>query len=250
MRKYALPIIVLAAALALSAVPAQSPDAGPDGRLINVDGEAELKVPPDRIVLTLGIETSDRDVTKAKYLNDQRTHQVLSGLGTAGVAAKDIQTDYLEIEPRYEWSSRPENFIGYFARKTVVVTLRSVGNFEEILTGALSSGANYVLGIQFLTSELRAHRDSARALALQAAREKAAAMAAKLGHAIGEPRTISETNSRWYSSYGRGGWSSRTGSQFQNVVQNAGPGEMSADGVIAPGQISVYASVHVSFELK
>ncbi len=223
----------------------------PDGRRsISVEGEAEVKVAPDRILLTLGIETSDKDLEKARQLHDARTRAVIDAVQRHGVEAKDIQTDYLEIEPRWDATPRPENFIGYFVRKTVVVTLRDVPKFEQVLSAALASGANYVLGVQFQTSELRKHRDEARVLAIKAAREKAVDLAAQLNQKVGNPIEISELSNRWYSWYGRSWWGSRQGSQYQNVMQNAGGDMLPEEGALSPGRISVTASVRVIFELQ
>jgi uncharacterized protein len=220
------------------------------GRLIHVLGEAEVRVAPDEIVMTLGIETNDKDLSKAKALNDERARALISAITAAGVEPNLLKTDYLDIEPRYEWSARVENFIGYFVRKTFVVTIRDVSRFEEILSASLSTGANYVLGVQFLTSELRKHRDTARALAIRAAREKAVALAAELNQSVGEAQTITEQDSRWFYGSGRSWWGNRSQMQFQNAVQNVGGEAATADGTMAPGQISVHASLRVSFLLK
>jgi len=244
-------LVVLACVVLPVRTQAQYETAKPDGRRsISVEGEAEVKVAPDRILLTLGIETSDKDLEKAKQLHDTRTRAVLDAVRREGVEAKDIQTDYLDIEPRWDLTPRPENFIGYFVRKTVVITLRDVPKFEGVLSTALASGANYVLGVQFQTSELRKHRDEARALAINAAREKAVALADQLNQKIGSPIEISELSNRWYSWYGRSWWGSRQGSQYQNVVQNVGGDAFPEDGALSPGRISVTASVRVVFELK
>ena len=244
-------LVALACMLAPIRVQAQQEAARPDSRRsVSVEGEAEVKVAPDRILLTLGIETSDKDLEKAKQLHDARTRAVIDAVRREGVEAKDVQTDYLEIEPRWDLTPRPENFIGYFVRKTVVVTLRNVPKFEEVLSVALASGVNYVLGVQFQTSELRKYRDEARVLAIKAAREKAVALAAQLGQKVGDPIEISELSNRWYSWYGRSWWGSRQGSQYQNVVQNVGGDTLPEDGVLSPGRISVTASVRVIFELQ
>ncbi len=244
-------LVVLACVLLPVRVRAQYDTAKPDARRsISVEGEAEVKVAPDRILLTLGIETSDRDLEKAKILHDASTRAVIDAVRREGVEAKDIQTDYLDIEPRWDLTPRPENFIGYFVRKTVVVTVRDVPKFEQVLSVALASGVNYVLGVQFQTSELRKHRDEARALAIKAAREKAVALADQLNQKVGNPIEISELSNRWYSWYGRSWWGSRQGSQYQNVVQNVGGDALPEDGVLSPGRISVTASVRVVFELQ
>jgi uncharacterized protein YggE len=106
-----------------------------------------------------------------------------------------------------------------------------------------------VLGIQFRTTELRKHRDEARGLAIQAAREKAVAMAGELGQAVGPPKTIYEQQVGWYSAY-NAWWGARYGgSMSQNVIQETGAGTMSSATTVAPGQITVNAKVTVTFEL-
>jgi uncharacterized protein YggE len=132
-------------------------------------------------------------------------------------------------------------------RKTIVITLKDVSKFEDVFTGALGAGATHVQGVQFRTTELRKYRDQARALAIQAAREKASALAGELGRKIGEPQSIEENSSGWSSSYSAR-WG---GAMTQNVVQNVGGGgSFSEDGTFAPGQISISARVTVTFDLE
>ena len=132
-----------------------------------------------------------------------------------------------------------------------VITLRDISKFDDVLSGAIDSGANVVQGVQFLTSDLRKYRDQARDLAIKAAREKADALAAALGQKAGKAVTISEQRNSWFSYYGSW-WGQSGGLQSQNVVQNAqsGGGEDLGEGdTTAPGQIRVTASVAVTFEL-
>jgi uncharacterized protein YggE len=142
-------------------------------RLVTVNGDAEVKVAPDEVIITLGIETWDEDLSVAKNDNNRIVAKILETAKKKGIEEKHIQTDHISIEPRYrdQWEHR--TFIGYFVRKTVVVTLRDVDKFEPLLSSFLDAGANYVHGIQFRTTELRKHRDKARSLAINAAREKA-----------------------------------------------------------------------------
>jgi hypothetical protein len=75
-------------------------------------------------------------------------------------------------------------------------------------------------------------------------------MARELGHGVGETVLIREDRSSWWSSYG--GWwgGGRGGYMSQNVVQNTPVGGATAEGVTAPGQISVTAHVTVTFGLE
>jgi uncharacterized protein YggE len=220
------------------------------GRTITVTGEAEVRVPPDEVIITLGVETADKQIVEAMRQNNERVQKVLTLTQSYGIEPKHVQTEYVEIEPRYMDSYEQRDFIGYFARKTIVVTLRDLAKFEGFLTDALALGVNYVHGIEFRTTELRKHRDQARSLAIQAAREKAEALAGELDQAIGRPESITENQNWWWSSYSSW-WGSRWSSGMsQNVIQNAGEPAMSVEGALAPGQIVVRASITVSFELK
>jgi hypothetical protein len=249
-KRTALLILTLVAILSLTGWTGAQAEPTEPG-LITVSGEAEVRVVPDEVVLTLGIETRDKDLTRAKDQNDDRVKAVLTLIQGYGVKPQHIQTDHISIEPRYEHNYNQETFIGYFVRKTVVVTLKDISKFEELLTGVLEAGANYVHGIQFRTTELRKYRDEARALAIQAAREKAVAMASGLDQQIGRPRTIRENHSGWWSGYNA--WWGRpwgASSMTQNVVQEIGNGSFTGSDGLAPGLITVNAGVTVTFELK
>ncbi len=154
-----------------------TPTGRAEPRLITVSGEAQVNVVPDEVTLTLGVETSDKQLRTAKSLNDERVKRVMAAAEKLGIATKDIKTDHISIEPRYRDSYEQRDFVGYFVRQTIVITLSDITLFEDLLTDVLDAGANYVHGIQFRTTELRKHKDEARSLAIQAAREKAAALA-------------------------------------------------------------------------
>ena len=218
-------------------------------RLITVTGDAEVRVVPDEVILTLGVETWNKELNIAKQENDQRTQKIIDLCKKHKIENKFIQTDYLSIEPRYEHSYERQKFIGYFVRKSIVITLRDISKFESLLSDVLEAGANFVHGVQFRTTELRKHRDQARLLAIKAAQEKAKALAKELGQKVGDPYSIQENPSGWWSWYNNW-WGSRWGgSMAQNVVQNV-QNSSESDSSIALGQIKVNAKVTVSFELK
>ncbi|MCP3986832.1 MAG: SIMPL domain-containing protein [bacterium] len=64
-------------------------------------------------------------------------------------------------------------------RQTIVVTVVAMDGLEDVLSSALEAGANQVHGIEFRSSNPRKHMDEARNQALDAATEKAKAMAGR-----------------------------------------------------------------------
>lgn len=183
--------------LAAGPVADQTPAPG----TITVNGNAEVRVAPNEVILTVGVETDSLDIARARSENDRRIKAISDAARARGVAAEHVKTDFLDIQPRYKDDYPRREFLGFFARRSLVITLRDVSKFEPLLSSVLTAGANYVHGIDFRTTELRKHRDAARALALIAAREKAGAMAGTLNVTLGAPVTIQEGYSGWWSPY-------------------------------------------------
>jgi len=218
---------------------------------ITVKGEALVKVVPDKVDIILGIETWDKDIQKAKKLNNEILSKSIDAITGIGVEEKDVRTDHLSIEPRYHSDYRKEDFIGYFVRNSLSVSMSNVDKVGQLLTEVLSAGVTHIHGVNFSTSEFKKHREEARRLALEAAKEKALKMAKVLGKTIGEPLLINEQQqySPWY--YYGGWWGyGRNQAASQNVVQNAGGQSADISDTIALGKISIKGSVSVSFELK
>ncbi len=217
---------------------------------ITVNGEAVVKVAPDQVTIVLGIETWDKDINRAKQMNNDILERATEVIRQAGVREADIQTDHLSIAPRYDDNYRRERFIGYFVRNSISVNLLDPEKLEELITGVLTAGVTHIHGINFETTEFKMHREEARRLAVEAAREKAEKMAAVLGKEVSEPILISEN--RQYGGWSYGGWWGFGGAQgmSQNVIQDmSGQGGDVSD-TVALGKISIRAGVTVTFELK
>lgn len=217
----------------------------PEPRLITTSGSADVKVAPDTIEFILGIETRDKNLLLAKKQNSDKLQKTTTLLRKLGIDAKHIQTDYVSIQPDYSLDHLTLN--AYIVQRTLAVTLKNLSKFEALLTEVLQAGVNHVHSIDFRTTELRKHRDRARALAIHAARDKALALAKELGQKVGRPHTIRDDSGGWWGP-GRF-WGGRYSGMSQNVQQASGSGPSESDG-LALGMITVSASVTVAFELE
>ena len=242
------PALSLNSSVPLAAQPQAAAPAA--ARTISVTGNAQVMVVPDEVVLTLGVETSDLQMAAAKAKNDEIVKKVIDVTKTMGIDPKYVQTDYMNIQPRYDSGYPKPNFIGYFVQKNIVITLKDVSKFEDLLSQVLEAGVNYVHGVDFRTTQLRKYRDQARDLALKAAQEKAIAMATTAGQQVGQPLSVREEYNRWYYPW-NSWWGGGYGNQMsQNVVQNSGQPAADMEDSLSLGQIAVNASVSVDYELK
>ena len=224
-------------------------------RRITTSGSAEVRVVPSRVVLTFGVETFNPELAVAKRDNDSKASAVIALAKELGVAPKDVQTDYIFVEPVYEGydERRVGKFLHYLVRKTIVVLLRDTTKFENILSGALERGATHVLRVRFEVDNLKQHRDKARSDAIRAARDKAQALAGELGAKLGRVMSIQDYGSYDPALYYGGSWRERYdggGGQSQVSSQSDAPVSPTVGDALALGQMRISAQINVSFELQ
>ena len=241
-------LLVFVIALTASTTIAQN---AVDRPLITVSGQAEMRVPPDEVVFTLEVESVDKDVMAAKKKTDESVKQVFGLAKDNKVNTDDVQTSYISVEPKYntddlEYGGERRGvkrvFIGYAVSKTIAIRLKDISRFDPLLSDVLKAGVTKVSNVEFRDSQIRKHRDQARAMAIRAAQEKANLLAREIGQTIGPAHSITEGVANRYAS--------------QSMMQNSTSvisGDLSAaesESAIAPGLISVTAQVTVSFQLK
>jgi uncharacterized protein YggE len=246
-------VLAVFAVMALSGISAQAQQSLDNRPKITVTGEAVVNVKPDKVVISLGIETSDMDISAAKLKNNEIMKKSVTVMKELGIPDKDIQTDYLSVQPRWKNEMVRDSFMGYYVRNTLAITLTDTAKLEDLVSRVLQAGVNYIHGIDFQATEFKKYREQARELALLAAKEKAEKMAAALGQSVAAPLQITENYtgspswywSSWYS-WGYGRPAGMSNSQISVGPENAGE----ITNTVALGKIAIRANVSVTFELK
>ena len=207
-------------------------------RTISVSGTAEIRVAPDEAILTLGIQSQDKDLAIAKTQNDKRLKKILTVAREAGIETKYIQTSSLTMEPEYSQEKAPR-LLDYKVSQTIVVTMKDLSRYEALMTSFLEAGLNHVDGIQFMVSDPKKFREEVRVKAVRAAREKAVTMAAELGQKVGKPWEVSEATD------------SDIPYRASNILlaYNGAPGP-EGESALPSGEVTIRASVRVSFQLE
>jgi uncharacterized protein YggE len=214
---------------------------------INVTGDAEIKVVPDQVVLSLGVEVHAKLLNDARQENDRRVRAVRATASGLGVGENDIQTDFIQVGIAYENDGVTPKFFN--TQKSIVIVLHDITKMETVLAAALDASTTHVNGIDFQTTRLREYRDRARKLAVEAASDKARDMAAAAGLKAAGPIGISAAEYGVRSWYGSG-WGNQRMAMSQNVYQQNGISAGGVQGTIAPGRISVTATVAMTFRLQ
>jgi uncharacterized protein YggE len=210
-------------------------------RTISTSGEAIIYVVPDEAIVTFGVQTAHSELDRAKTENDQTSQRLIRAVKALGIEDKHLATDNVQVELRYR--DEPRTINAYLVTRMYMVTLKDIKKLETLVDTVLTNGANILQGVEFRTTELRKHRDEARAMAVRAAREKAIALAREVDCTIGAPRNISESGGIWYGGLGNR-WN-----YAQNAMQDMGGAGAEGGQTLPLGQMAVRANVSATFDL-
>jgi uncharacterized protein YggE len=240
--KVRIKFLAMAATLAGPVGLAQQP--APVLPLVSTSGSAEIRVVPDLADLYFEVEVRNADLSIARKQQAERASKVLAALRAAGVIEAELQSSQVRIRPDYTEGRQETETIRFFSvGQGISCTLHDVTKVPEVTASAVTAGATGVREASLRTSQLRKHRDEARSKAIQAAKEKAIALATELGAKVGKPYAITEgSGDDW-----------RSMASNLNAQVTAAGSEQPGDGTtptFAPGTISISASISVSFHLE
>ena len=215
-------------------------------RTFAVAADAIVRVSPDRVVLNIGAETRGKNLNTVKNTNFGIIKKAVEILRKNGIEDKNIGTDYVDIDTRYDDRYDDEDSkIRFTAGQSISVIITDVSKYDKILTDAINAGINQVHGIEFQTSELKKYRYEARSLAIAAAKEKAEFLAREAGFRLGNVVDLEESTNDYY-------WRPRNerGGMSQAMSQ-AYDGNTGGDSdTLAPGMISIRSNVTLYYNVE
>ncbi|MCO5092804.1 SIMPL domain-containing protein [Bosea sp. (in: a-proteobacteria)] len=186
------------AATTLFAMPAaaQEPAAGRPPPRISVAGEGEVAVAPDMAILNLTVLREAETARAALTANSEAMRQVLAALKEAGIAARDLQTSRLSIQPHYSEPGKDRNvhprITGYSVGNTLTVRVRNLADAGTILDKAVGLGVNAGGGIAFVKDDLGPTLTEARKRAVADALARAGTLAEAAGVKLGRVLSIED----------------------------------------------------------
>ncbi len=163
-------------------------------RTITVSASGSIDVEPDAAHITSGVLTTARTARAALDQNNDTMANVIDGLKSAGIRAKDIQTSSINVQPRYQHNrdGQAPRVIGYQVTNQVNVFVRELDNLGEILDRLVSLGANQMHGLNFVVTDADQFKDDARVKAIENARRRADIYARAAGTEVGKVLQIIE----------------------------------------------------------
>ena len=211
-----------------------------------VEADAIVKVKPDRVVFGVGVITRSADLMEAKKKSFDAVKKAIEYCKKAGIAEKNIKTDYINIQP--EWKNYEKLESTYVVEQNLSIILDDVSKYEEMITELLKTGMNNVGYVDFQTTELKKYKNESRKLAIEAAKERAEFLAGETGITLGKIINISDASISWFP-FGRYRNIMSANIISQNTMQSSSVSENMMDAVTV-GMVSIHSQVVLTYEIK
>ncbi len=223
---------LLLAAL-LFAVPAIADEAS-RATTLTITAEGRVDRAPDVADLSGGVVTQAPTAAAALAANATRMTSVIAAIRRAGIGDRDIQTTGLNLQPQYKYGdNQPPMLTGYQVNNTVSFKVRKLAAAGALVDALVAAGANQINGPTFRVDDAEGTLDAARRAAIATARSRAELYATATGMHVARIRSIVEG-------------STEAPAPRPMMMARA----KTEDTPVAPGEVTLGASVTVVFELN
>jgi len=215
---------------------------------LTVSAEGKVRVPPDKALVRLAVETAGESLETVQEQNRKRMRQILDRLQELGIEEKHMQTSSLNVIPHYPPRPRrqagepslPEvpKIIGYTVNHSLMVEVHKLDSIGRVVDAALKAGANRFSQITWALKDERPAQIEALQVAAQEARGKAKALAQALGVKLVRLLEVTE---------GRAPVLPRR-HQLATARMSMAMAEAS-EVPLSPGELAVHATVTLVFEI-
>lgn len=168
-----------------------------EGNTINVAGNSEINVEPDKAEVTAGISIVKETAEEAQGEANKVINDIIDGLRYKGISEDDIETERLYLHEERTWTEEEgSKLIGWRATQTLKIKTTDLTKVGLITDICVTNGANQINNINFGLSEEKEneYKQEALAEATKSAKSKAEAIAESLGVNLGKIKTVSESN--------------------------------------------------------
>lgn len=232
--------ILMTVFAAMLALPLAARAETPSPRIIVV-GEGEATVKPDLALLTLSVMREAATAREALTANNEAMAKVLAAMKESGVAERDLQTAGIQINPRYNYTNKPDGtqdaqLVAYQVVNTLSIRVRDIEKTGEIIDKSVTLGVNQGGSITFTNDNPTATITEARKKAVTDAMEKAKTLSDAAGVTLGKVIEMSEVN------YAQPPMPINAKAYAQDAAGAAAP--------VAAGENAYRIQVNMTFELK
>ena len=133
---------------------------------LSVVGNAQTMVKPDKVTLSLSVETTNTTANAALNANSAAMNRALNALKVAGVRENETSTSFFNISPNYNLTQQGQeqdfpppteskDIISYTVTNSITVDSYNLLNVSKWIDTAVQAGVNDVSSIYFSLSDAK-----------------------------------------------------------------------------------------------
>ena len=166
-------------------------------RVIDVTGNTQFTVQPDKTVVYVQVQTNGTTAEEAKDKNANVYSNVVAALRNIG--ATDIETENYNIYPNCVYTQDGQKCNGFVASNNIKVNTKDFEIIGKIVDAAVDNGAliNYI-NFELSSEKSNEYKAKALKLASEDARSRADAVASGQGKKAGRLVSISASDYNYY----------------------------------------------------
>jgi len=242
-------------------------------RVIKVSARSQVLVDPDEVFLAFSLAHVDQQLLAAKRASDETAILIAEIARKHALGPEELKVENLDIGPRY---GERRTLLGYGVTRSLEVRLSDFEKIEPVIAELVETAGDHISidRLNFQVKDQRKHQFEARRLAVEYAREKASHLAELNGMKLGDPISIVEDIEYNEDGGGFGGFGGGYGAGLEpregravaaspsiptladlltrpvaQETEKEDAGAEAAKRLLAPGQVSLNASVEIQFEL-
>lgn len=204
---------------------------------IDVTGTAKLTAAPDKVDISLTVETENESADVSQKDNAVIMNRVRSALQSLGIAVNDTKTIAYYLYPYSEYDRNGTIILkGYRTTHALNIEVTDLNKSGAVIDAVVSAGANRIDSISFgLTDEKsNALKDQARLNALDNAKKEAVSIAERAGVVIRKMMHFTES-SGYTPPY--------------SLYEKAAGSVPSVPTEITPGEVEITSTVSITYEI-
>jgi uncharacterized protein YggE len=236
MRKFMLAAMLVTSGMMASGAMATEVHVTTANPVIDLTISETVETPPDIATFSTGVQTMAPTASAAVRANNLQMASVVARLKTLGIADRDIQTTQINLNQQFDYRDGQQIFKGYQASNMVNAKLRDLKKLGAFLDALAVDGATNFNGPMFGIDDDSRFREAARDKVWDAAMNRARSLARKAGYNDVRVLRVEETDNQ-----GR--------YAAMPIVVRASINDMEKSTPIAPGELSVAASMSFTFEM-
>jgi uncharacterized protein len=158
---------------------------------LNVVGDVQTMVKPDKVTLSLSVETTNMTADEALSANSEAMNSTLEALKEAGVLENETSTSFFDISPNYNVTQEDEDLppietrdiVSYTVTNSITIDSFNLLNISQWIDTAVQAGVNDISSISFSLSDKKSEliKNDLLKQAVEDAQNKANIAASALG---------------------------------------------------------------------